>query len=43
VMDAFQRSVSPMSPATLRELCDAALADETGGKLRDAIARHALG
>ena len=43
VMDAFQRSAGPMAPATLRELRDAALADEAGGKLRDALARHALG
>jgi indolepyruvate ferredoxin oxidoreductase beta subunit len=39
VMDAFQRSVNPMAPATLRELREAALADEGGGQLRAVMAR----
>ena len=42
VMDAFQRASGAVAPATLRELCDAALADETGDKLRAALTRHAL-
>jgi hypothetical protein len=32
-----------MSPATLRALSDAALADEEGRRLREALARHAPG
>jgi indolepyruvate ferredoxin oxidoreductase beta subunit len=31
-----------VAPATVRELRDAALADERGDKLRNALARHAL-
>jgi len=31
-----------MAPATLRELREAALADEAGTQLRAALARHAL-
>ncbi|HEY2254212.1 MAG TPA: DUF6537 domain-containing protein, partial [Variovorax sp.] len=42
LMDALQRSGASMAPATLRELCDAALADEHGHKLRAALAQHAL-
>lgn len=42
VMDAFQRAGSAIAPATLRELRDAALADEHGHKLRAALAQHAL-
>jgi len=42
VMDALQRAGSAIAPATLRELRDAALADEHGHKLRAALALHAL-
>ncbi len=42
VMDAFQRAGAAIAPATLRELRDAALADEHGHKLRAALAQHAL-
>ncbi|MEJ8822300.1 indolepyruvate oxidoreductase subunit beta family protein [Variovorax humicola] len=42
VMGAAQRAGSAMAPATLRELRDAALADEHGHKLRDMLARYAL-
>jgi indolepyruvate ferredoxin oxidoreductase beta subunit len=42
VMDALQRAGSTIAPATLRELRDAALADEHGDKLRAALAQHAL-
>ncbi|MDM0104670.1 indolepyruvate oxidoreductase subunit beta family protein [Variovorax sp. J22R24] len=42
VMDALQRAGSAIAPATLRELRDAALADEHGHQLRAALARHAL-
>ncbi|MGJ7507919.1 indolepyruvate oxidoreductase subunit beta family protein [Variovorax sp. GT1P44] len=42
VMDAVQRAGSAIAPATLRELRDAALADEHGDKLRAALAQHAL-
>ncbi|HEY2257126.1 MAG TPA: indolepyruvate oxidoreductase subunit beta family protein [Variovorax sp.] len=42
LMDALQRSGASMAPATLRELRDAALADEHGHKLRAALAQHAL-
>ena len=42
VMDALQRAGSAIAPATLRELRDAALADEHGHKLRAALAQHAL-
>ena len=41
VIGVLQRS-DAISPATLRELRDAALADERGDKLRAALARHAL-
>lgn len=42
VMDALQRAGSAIAPATLRELRDAALADEHGHKLRAALTQHAL-
>ena len=42
VMAAFQRAGSRMAPATLRELRDAALADEQGQQLHAALSRHAL-
>jgi indolepyruvate ferredoxin oxidoreductase beta subunit len=42
VMGALQRAGSALAPATLRELRDAALADEHGDRLRAALARHAL-
>ncbi|MEJ8856569.1 indolepyruvate oxidoreductase subunit beta family protein [Variovorax robiniae] len=42
VMGAAQRAGSALAPATLRELRDAALADEHGNKLRDVLARYAL-
>jgi len=42
VMDALQRAGSAIAPAILRELRDAALADEHGHKLRAALAQHAL-
>lgn len=42
VMAAVQRAGSSLAPATLRELRDAALADEHGDRLRAALARHAL-
>ncbi|MDM0052071.1 indolepyruvate oxidoreductase subunit beta family protein [Variovorax sp. J22R115] len=42
VMDALQRAGSAIAPATLRELRDAALADEHGHKLRAALVQHAL-
>jgi indolepyruvate ferredoxin oxidoreductase, beta subunit len=42
VMAALQRAGSALAPATLRELRDAALADEHGNKLRAALAQHAL-
>ncbi|MDM0112630.1 indolepyruvate oxidoreductase subunit beta family protein [Variovorax sp. J22R133] len=42
VMGAAQRAGSTLAPATLRELRDAALADEHGNKLRDVLARYAL-
>jgi indolepyruvate ferredoxin oxidoreductase beta subunit len=42
VMAAVQSAGAAMAPATLRELRDAALADEHGDKLRAALARHAL-
>jgi indolepyruvate ferredoxin oxidoreductase beta subunit len=41
-MAALQRAGSALAPATLRELRDAALADEHGNKLRAALAQHAL-
>ncbi|WP_321782428.1 indolepyruvate oxidoreductase subunit beta family protein [Paraburkholderia sp. J94] len=42
VMAAVARAGQRLAPATLRELRDAALADEHGHKLRAALARHAL-
>jgi indolepyruvate ferredoxin oxidoreductase beta subunit len=42
LMAAFQRAGTRMAPATLRELRDAALADEQGHQLRTVLARHAL-
>ncbi len=42
VMDAVRRAGSGLAPATLREMRDAALADEHGHKLRDMLARYAL-
>ena len=37
-----QRAGATLAPATLRELRDAALADERGDKLRATLAQHAL-
>ena len=42
VMGALQRAGSALAPATLRELRDAALADEHGDRLRAVLAQHAL-
>lgn len=42
VMAALQRAGAAIAPATLRELRDAALADEHGQKLRAALVQHAL-
>ena len=42
VMAAAQRAGTTLAPATLRELRDAALADEHGDKLRAALTQHAL-
>jgi indolepyruvate ferredoxin oxidoreductase beta subunit len=42
LMAAAQRAGAALAPATLRELRDAALADEHGHTLRNALARHAL-
>jgi len=42
VMAALQRAGTAIAPATLRELRDAALADEHGHKLRAALVQHAL-
>jgi indolepyruvate ferredoxin oxidoreductase beta subunit len=42
VMAAAERAGTALAPATLRELRDAALADEHGHKLRAALARYAL-
>jgi indolepyruvate ferredoxin oxidoreductase beta subunit len=42
VMAALQRAGATLAPATLRELRDAALADENGGQLKAALSRHAL-
>jgi indolepyruvate ferredoxin oxidoreductase beta subunit len=39
---AWQRAGREMAPATLRELADAALGDEDGKRLEEALARHAL-
>ena len=43
VMAAVQRAGAALAPATLRELREAALADEQGATLRATLARHALG
>ena len=42
LMAALQRAGATLAPATLRELRDAALADENGGQLKAALGRHAL-
>jgi indolepyruvate ferredoxin oxidoreductase beta subunit len=42
LMAVVQRAGAALAPATLRELRDAALADEHGAKLHAALARHAL-
>ena len=42
VMAVLQRAGTALPPATLRELRDAALADEHGHKLQAALAQHAL-
>lgn len=42
LMAAVSRAGARLAPATLRELRDAALADEHGHKLKAALARHAL-
>jgi indolepyruvate ferredoxin oxidoreductase beta subunit len=42
VMAAAQRAGTTLAPATLRELRDAALADEHGDKLRGVLAQYAL-
>jgi indolepyruvate ferredoxin oxidoreductase beta subunit len=42
LMAAFQRAGAALAPATLRELREAALADEHGHKLRALLAQHAL-
>ncbi len=42
VMDAAQRAGKALAPATLRELRDAAFADEHGNKLRAVLAQHSL-
>ncbi|MFX1765422.1 indolepyruvate oxidoreductase subunit beta family protein [Paraburkholderia sp. A1RI-2L] len=42
LMGAVVQAGARLAPATLRELRDAALADEHGHKLRAALARHAL-
>lgn len=42
LMGAVMHAGARLAPATLRELRDAALADEHGHKLRAALARHAL-
>jgi indolepyruvate ferredoxin oxidoreductase, beta subunit len=42
VMAAVTKAGARLAPATLRELRDAALADEHGHKLRAALTRHAL-
>lgn len=43
LMAAVQRAGAALAPATLRELREAALADEHGDKLRALLAQHALG
>ena len=42
VMAVVQKAGSTLAPATLRELREAALADEHGSALRASLARHAL-
>jgi indolepyruvate ferredoxin oxidoreductase beta subunit len=42
LMTAVQRAGTTLAPATLRELRDAALADEHGHRLRAVLAQHAL-
>jgi indolepyruvate ferredoxin oxidoreductase beta subunit len=42
LMAAVQRAGAALAPATLRDLRDAALADEHGEQLRATLARHAL-
>jgi indolepyruvate ferredoxin oxidoreductase beta subunit len=42
LLDAVRRAGAALAPSTLRELCDAALADEHGDQLRAALGRHAL-
>jgi indolepyruvate ferredoxin oxidoreductase beta subunit len=42
LVDAVQRAGARIAPATVRELRDAALADEHGDKLRILLQRHAL-
>jgi len=42
LMAAVQRAGAALAPATLRELRDAALADEHGKKLQSLLARHSL-
>lgn len=42
VMNAVNKAGRTLAPATLRELRDAALADELGHKLQAALVRHAL-
>ena len=43
LMAAVQRAGASLAPATLRELRDAALADEHGNRLRAVLAQHSLG
>lgn len=43
LMDAVRQAGQRLAPATLRELREAALADEHGKALQAALARHALG
>jgi len=43
LMRSVERAGAALAPATLRELRDAALADEHGHKLQAVLARHALG
>jgi indolepyruvate ferredoxin oxidoreductase beta subunit len=42
ISQAWQRAGREMAPATLRELAEAALADEEGKRLDEALGRHAL-
>jgi indolepyruvate ferredoxin oxidoreductase beta subunit len=41
-MQVVEKQADTLAPATLRELRDAALADERGDVLRAALRRHAL-